>query len=76
MIFLASVQESLSVMGLMPRSDGLSLMAIRLEVVVGGATTREDGDLEEVEEEVEAEDPAQVELVLRAGGREDNEDEG
>ena len=43
---------------------------------MGGATTWEEGDLEEVEEEEAAEDPAQVESVLRAGGRVDNEDEG
>jgi len=50
-IFLASVQESLSVMFLIPRSEGLSLITATLVVLECGVTTREGEDLEELDDE-------------------------
>ena len=38
MIFFASVQLSLSVMGLMPMSEGLSLITVSAVAVMGGVT--------------------------------------
>jgi hypothetical protein len=75
MIFLASVQESLSVMLLRPRSDGLSLMTVRAGVGVGVVTTWEGGDSDELDVEGATEEPAQVESAVD-GSRVDDDDEG
>ena len=54
MIFFASVQLSLSVMGLMPMSEGLSLITVSAVAVMGGVTTG--GGAEEADEEAVDED--------------------
>ena len=64
MIFLASVQESLSVMLLRPRSDGLSLMTVSAGVGVGVVTTWEGGGSDELDVEGATEEPAQVESAV------------
>jgi hypothetical protein len=71
MIFFASVQLSLSVMGLMPMSEGLSFMTVGAAVVVGGVTPWEGGDSNDFEDEGVAEEPSHVESV-----QVDNEGEG
>ena len=74
MIFLASVQESLSVIVLIPMSEGLSLMTTSAGAVVGGLTAWEGGDLDELDDEGATEEPAQVESAAE-GSRVEDEDE-
>ncbi len=65
MIFFASVQLSLSVMGLMPMSEGLSLITVSAVAVMGCVTTG--GGAEEAD--VEAVDEDRVEDVDETWGR-------
>ena len=68
MIFFASVQLSLSVMGLMPMSEGLSLIMVSAVAIMGGHT-------DESEDEGADDEPAQVESAVNEG-RADDENEG
>ena len=74
MIFLASVQESLSVMLLRPKSDGLSLVTVSAGAVVGDVTTWEGGDSDELDVEGATKEPAQVESAVDGSRVEDDDD--
>jgi hypothetical protein len=74
MIFFASVQESLSVIFLIPMSEGLSLMTASAVVVVGGVTAWEEGDLDELDDKGATEEPAQVESAVKGSRVEDEDD--
>ena len=71
MIFLASVQESLSVISLIPMSEGLSLMTASAGGVVGGWTAWERRELEELDDEGATEEPVQVESIYEGSRVED-----
>ena len=68
MIFFASVQLSLSVMGLMPMSEGLSLIMVSAVAIMGVHTDKS-------EDEGADDEPAQVESAVNEG-RADDENEG
>ena len=75
MIFFASVQLSLSVMGLMPMSEGLSLIMVSAVAIMGGVTPGEGGDTDESNKEGADDEPAQVESAVDESQVEDA-DEG
>ena len=68
MIFFASVQLSLSVMGSMPMSEGLSLIMVSAVAIMGGHT-------DESKDEGADDEPAQVESAVNEG-RADDKNEG
>ena len=61
-------------MFLIPRSEGLSLITATLVVLECGVTTREGEDLEELDDEWAADEPAHVESAVE-GRRVDDEEE-
>ena len=64
MIFLASVQLSLSVMGLRPKSEGLSFMVVDTATATGRVALSGGGGSDDLEEERAVEEPSQVGSVV------------
>ena len=74
MIFLASVQLSLSVMGLRPKSEGLSFMVVDAATETGRVAPIGGGESDDLEEERAVEEPSQVESAVEERRADDEED--